>query len=75
MGIATQKALPLNILQPTKVKDRMLGDTYRTFFSMVEEALQALDGVRSRGQLHKETYERLVDRYGVASTAPKSPSP
>lgn len=53
----------------------MLGDTYRTFFSMVEEALQALDGVRSRGQLHKETYERLVDRYGVASTAPKSPSP
>ncbi|MFQ6085795.1 MAG: hypothetical protein ACE5OY_05995, partial [Candidatus Bathyarchaeia archaeon] len=59
-----QKCLPLNILRPTKVKRRLLRETYRTFLQMVREAL-AVNGVGSRAELHNQTYEKLRGRYGV----------
>ncbi len=62
-----QKCLVLNILEPTKTKKRLLRETYQTFFSIVEEALKASNGVRSRGQLHEATYRLFMDEHHVAS--------
>jgi len=63
----TQKCLPLGLLQPTKIKERLLRETYSTFLSMARVALGASNSVRSRGQLHKVTYGRFKEQYGVAS--------
>jgi len=62
-----QKCLPLNLLEPTKAKERLLRETYLSFFGMVEEALNRLDGVKSRAELHNETYEDFRGKYRVAS--------
>jgi len=51
-----RKCLVLNVLEPTKAKEHLLRETYRTFFSIVKEALKSSNGVRGRGQLHKATY-------------------
>jgi len=67
LGTPTRKCLPLNLLQSTKAKRRLLRETYRTFFSIVKEALNHIGDVGSRAQLHRETYERFRGRYGVAS--------
>jgi IS605 OrfB family transposase len=62
-----RKCLVLNVLEPTKAKKRLLRETYRTFFSIVDDALVLLDGVKSRGQLHEATYRTFMDKYHVAS--------
>ena len=62
-----QKCLPLNLLKPTKRKERLLRETYRTFFSMVREALGHVGDVRSRAELHSETYGKFRGKYDVAS--------
>ena len=62
-----QKCLPLNLLKPTKRKERLLRETYRTFFSMVREALGHVGDVRSRAELHSETYDKFRGKYEVAS--------
>jgi IS605 OrfB family transposase len=62
-----RKCLPLNLLKPTRRKRRMLRETYITYLSIVREVLSALDGVKSRGQLHDKTYVTLRDKYNVAS--------
>ena len=62
-----QKCLPLNLLQPTKAKQRLLKETYRTFFHMVEELLPLARRAKKREQLQRENYENLRSRYDVAS--------
>ncbi len=62
-----RKCLPLNILEPTRTKRRMLRETYSSFLSMVREALSFVDGVNSRGQLHNKTYEVFRSKHSVAS--------
>lgn len=62
-----EKCLVLNVLEPTKVKKRLLKETYQTFLKMVKESLKSSNGVRSRGQLHKATYKALMSKYHVAS--------
>jgi len=62
-----QKCLSLNLLQPTKAKQRLLKETYRTFFRMVEELLPLARRAKRRAQLQRESYENLRSRYGVAS--------
>jgi IS605 OrfB family transposase len=62
-----KKCLPFNLLDPTNGKRRLLRETYTTFLTVVREALSSLDGVKSRGQLHNKTYERLKDKYNIAS--------
>jgi len=59
--------LSLNLLEPTRVKERLLRETYKTFFDIIKEALDHLDGVRSRAELHERTYEKFKDKYRVAS--------
>jgi len=61
------KCLPLNLLEPTKAKKRLLKEAYNTFLDMVREALNRLSGVRSRAELHKETYGDFRGKYCVAS--------
>jgi len=62
-----QKCLPLNLLQPTRAKRRLLKETYRTFFGMVEELLPLARRAGTRGQLQQENYECVRGEYGVAS--------
>jgi IS605 OrfB family transposase len=62
-----QKCLVLNVLEPTKAKERLLRETYRVFFIMVGEALGFLDGVKNREELHATTYRTLVNKHHVAS--------
>jgi len=62
-----QKCLSPNLLEPTRVKERLLRETYKTFFYIIKEALDHLDGVRSRAELHERTYEKFKDKYRVAS--------
>jgi hypothetical protein len=57
LGKPTQKCLPLNLLDPTRKKERLLRETYTTFFTIVQEALSHAGGVKSRAELHDETYE------------------
>jgi IS605 OrfB family transposase len=59
--------LPLNLLEPTKAKRRLLKQTYESFFSIVREALGFVGDVKSRAGLHNETYERFRGKYNVAS--------
>jgi hypothetical protein len=62
-----RKCLVLNLLEPTKGKKRALRETYRTFFSIVKQALKASNAVRNRGQLHQTTYWAFMNDYHVAS--------
>ncbi|WXG44841.1 MAG: hypothetical protein WED04_12560 [Promethearchaeati archaeon SRVP18_Atabeyarchaeia-1] len=62
-----RKCLPLNLLEPTEAKRRMLKQTYTTILSIVKEALDCLGGAKSRGQLHNKTYKALRGRHQVAS--------
>jgi hypothetical protein len=62
-----RKCLPLNLFEPTRTKRRLLRETYDVFLSIVREALSFVDGVKSRGQLHNKTYEKLRGKYNVAS--------
>ena len=62
-----RKCLPLNLLKPTKAKRKLLKETYSTFFRIVIKALGSVGDVRSRAQLHRETYEKFRGKYGVAS--------
>jgi len=62
-----QKCLVLNVLEPTGAKKKLLRETYRTFFSIVKEALGFLDGVKGRRQLHGMTYGTFMDEHRVAS--------
>jgi len=62
-----QKCLPLNLLQPTKAKQRLLKETYCAFFRMVEELLPLARRAKKRTQLQRENYENLRGRYDVAS--------
>jgi len=59
--------LPLNLLEPTKAKERLLRETYALFFNMVREALGYVGDVKSRAELHEKTYEKFRGRYDVAS--------
>jgi IS605 OrfB family transposase len=59
--------LPLNLLQPTRAKERLLKQTYEAFFSMVKEALGCVSDVGSRAELHNKTYEKFRGKYDVAS--------
>jgi hypothetical protein len=59
--------LPLNLLEPTKAKRRMLKQTYESFFNIVQEALGFVGDVKSRAELHNETYEKFRGKYSVAS--------
>ncbi|MGQ9468503.1 MAG: RNA-guided endonuclease InsQ/TnpB family protein [Nitrososphaerales archaeon] len=45
----------------------MLRETYASFFSMVKEALGYVGDVKSRAELHNETYCKLRGKYAVAS--------
>jgi IS605 OrfB family transposase len=62
-----RKCLPLNLLEPTRKKRRMLSKTYSTYLAIVKEALCSLDGVKSRAALHSKTYARLRAEHQVAS--------
>lgn len=59
--------MPLNLLEPTKAKRRMLKQTYESFFNIVQEALGFVGDVKSRAELHNETYEKFRGKYSVAS--------
>jgi IS605 OrfB family transposase len=59
--------LPLNLLEPTKAKRRMLKQTYESFFNIMQEALGFVGDVKSRAELHNKTYEKFRGKYGVAS--------
>lgn len=61
------KCLPLNLLQPTKVKRKLLEETYRTFLSMVRELLPLARRAKTSTQLHHETYKEFRGKYGIAS--------
>ncbi len=56
-----RKCLPLNLLEPTRTKSRILRETYGSYLGIVRETLSCLDGVKSRGQLHSKTYRMLRD--------------
>ncbi|WXG42768.1 MAG: hypothetical protein WED04_01490 [Promethearchaeati archaeon SRVP18_Atabeyarchaeia-1] len=62
-----RKCLPLNLLEPTEAKRRMLKQTYTTFLATVKEALSYLGGAKSRADLHHKTYTALRGRHQVAS--------
>ncbi|WXG46445.1 MAG: transposase [Candidatus Atabeyarchaeum deiterrae] len=62
-----RKCLPLNLLEPTRKKGRMLRKTYTTYLGIIREALCSLDGVKSRAQLHNKTYARLRAENHIAS--------
>jgi IS605 OrfB family transposase len=62
-----RKCLPLNLLEPTKYKGKLLRETYMAYLAIVKEVLSSLDGVRSRGQLHNKTYKKLRGKHGIAS--------
>jgi IS605 OrfB family transposase len=59
--------LPLNLLEPTKAKRRVLKQTYESLFNIVREALGYVGDVRSRAELHNRTYEKFRGKYNVAS--------
>ena len=59
--------MPLNLLEPTRTKRRMLRKTYTTYLSIVREALCSLDGVKSRAALHNKTYAKLRAEHNIAS--------
>jgi hypothetical protein len=48
--------LPLNLLKPTKAKERLLRETYREFFCVVNDALGFVGDAASRAELHAKTY-------------------
>jgi IS605 OrfB family transposase len=59
--------VPLNLLEPTKAKERLLSEAYQKFFSVVKDALGCVGGVKSRAELHKKTYAVFRSRHSVAS--------
>jgi len=59
--------LPLNLLKPTKAKERLLRETYREFFCVVNDALGFVGDAASRAELHAKTYEKFTGRGNVAS--------
>jgi len=59
--------LHLNLLKPTKAKKRLLRQTYKSFLSIVKDALGYVGDVKSRAQLHEETYYKFRGKYDVAS--------
>jgi len=59
--------VPLNLLEPTKAKERLLSEAYQKFFSIVKDALGCVGGVKSRAELHKKTYAVFRSRCDVAS--------
>ncbi|WXG44247.1 MAG: transposase [Promethearchaeati archaeon SRVP18_Atabeyarchaeia-1] len=61
------KCLPLNLLEPTGKKRRILRKTYATYLEMVRGVLCSLGGAKSRGQLHRKTYARLRAEHNIAS--------
>jgi hypothetical protein len=67
LGTPTRKSLPLNLLEPTKAKKRLLSEAYQRFFSIVKDALGYVGDVQSRAELHKKTYRVFRGRYAVAS--------
>jgi IS605 OrfB family transposase len=62
-----KKCLPLNLLELTNTKRKLLHETYATYLAVVREVLSSLDGVSSRGQLHNQTYRKLRSKHGIAS--------
>jgi IS605 OrfB family transposase len=62
-----RKCLPLNLLEPTKVKRKLLRETYVTYLTVVRETLSSVDGVKSRGQLHDKTYREFKGKHVIAS--------
>lgn len=59
--------MPLNLLEPTRTKEKLLRETYASFLGIVKEALGFLGGVKSRAELHKRTYDVFRGKYDVAS--------
>jgi IS605 OrfB family transposase len=62
-----RKCLPLNLLEPTKTKRKLLRETYETYLAIANEVLSSLDGVKSRGKLHTKTYGAFRVKHAIAS--------
>nr|MDO8133633.1 hypothetical protein [Candidatus Njordarchaeum guaymaensis] len=62
-----KKYPPLNLLKQPKTKKKLLQETYNTFLDIVRETLSSVDGVKSRGQLHRKTYKEFRDKHNAAS--------
>jgi len=62
-----QKCLQLNLLKPTKSKEKKMKETYQTFLLMIHQTLPVASGASSRKTLHEKTYYELKREYEVAS--------
>jgi len=62
-----QKCLQLNLLKPTKSKEKKMKETYQTFLLMIHQTLPVASGASNRKTLHEKTYYELKREYEVAS--------
>ncbi|HID90836.1 TPA: hypothetical protein EYP44_02625, partial [Candidatus Bathyarchaeota archaeon] len=64
-----EKCIQVNVLSPTRVKERELVETYRIYYSMVQTLGRSLkDHERiARRELHRRTYSEMREAFQVPS--------